>query len=229
MDLIKLIETGIKNSLKKKYDDKAEETNIRVHQLYDFCLRRYFLAKKLNKSRINYSYPNTGMLMTRAIGVKFEELILELLKESFEEKVKSKYALKYHFIDNIFLTGEIDIIVGRHICEVKSMKPESFNDVLPDRYIKQVQSYLALSKITNTKINTEFALLVSVCKLQTNPPIKIHTIPFSQKVEDEIVELRSNFQKHYIDKTLPDRICPDLNCLLAKNCNLRNDCFKEEK
>lgn len=227
--IIKTIEDGLHSGFSKLYDKSLNEKNIHVHQLYDFCLRKYFLAGKLGVSRITKQKVNTPMLMTRAIGIKIEDIAYEVLKAKFKDRVKNKYHLSYPIIDDIFLVGEIDIVVGKYIFEIKSMKPDDFElDTIPDRYIKQVQSYLALIKLTNEQLNDKYGFVITFCKLQKTPQFKIFCVDYNTDVEKTIKKLKNDFSKYYKKDELPEKICSSLHCYSAKNCHLRNECFKEE-
>lgn len=153
----------IKNGLTKAFGKERNDRNIHVSQMDSFCVRRFCLSLQENKPYNKKIYFPVGMYLTRGIGLKYEDLIVESLKILGYE-VKQKFRLSITLADDFILTGEIDLIHKNTIIDVKSMKPEDFeSENIPKAYFNQVQYYLWLAKLHKLNVNTKNGFLC-LCK-----------------------------------------------------------------
>jgi hypothetical protein len=226
----KILQT-LHKGLLNLYGGNRTDKNIHVSQLHDFCPRRYALSRILNLSYYGEDNADFGMLLTRAIGCKYEDIAYETLIAGvtrIKNKIKRKVNIKYHIINDIWLTGEIDIVLGKYVMEIKSMRPEEWDsEEIPIKYQSQVKGYLSLINLLNKKdLSDDFGFIVCFRKLQKKVPVKVKKINYDKEMTKKIRWIIKEIKLWAKTMQLPDRVCNNLHNFTAKNCPFRMKCFE---
>lgn len=220
----------IEQGLFKLFGKVRTDKDIHVSQMYDFCVRRFCYTKIFNQPYQKQVYYPAGMYLTRGIGLKYEDLIAESFKATQKSKIQQKVRLKIEIVDNVYLSGEIDIIYKNTIIDVKSMKPDDWDaDIINKAYFNQIQYYLWLCKLLKLSVNTDFGFLCCCRKLQKPNPIKlIEVIQDHERITTEVKKIQKDLLNFFDKNKLPKRICKYEHATLAKDCPFQKECFKEE-
>lgn len=221
---------GIEQGLKQQYASGRKDMHIHISDLPNFCARKYCLCVENGLEYSPQTQATFGMYMTRAIGKKVEDIVYESLLKAFGNK-NIYHGVKFSIpMADFKVVGEIDLIVFKHIVEVKSLRPEDWeSDNISINYIKQVEGYLWGCKKIKLKIEKDFGVLVYVCKTQKEVPVKTMKIKYNKQYNEYMQGIQKDLELFCSTKQLPNKICNSMHSQLARNCFLRNICFREEK
>ncbi|MGQ9570681.1 MAG: hypothetical protein ACUVUQ_07530 [Thermodesulfovibrionales bacterium] len=228
----------IKEGLKKRnkiMEALREGNTIHVTNLLDFCPREYALCLQ-HEIFFNQSKPSSlAQMVTFEIGRAVEKVVIDALEQ---EQVAVKFDLIRVNLLPYPIVGTPDTYVlfsvkeKPYIVEIKSIKPESFDELTQPvvNHECQLSLYLWFAEITKMDVHTDSGLLIYVAKTQKTMPIKVYHVQrndnFIKRVRNQLRELKT-FSKTNI---LPKRICNSKSTFMAKRpCRCVDFCFDEER
>lgn len=231
-EVIKSIEKG----LRTKYDSGREDRHIHVSDLADFCTRK-FAYSVLEDAPFNpKSWADLGMLMTRAIGVKVEDIIVQGLRDNRDVSnlIHTNNLMQIPIADWM-LVGRPDLVIGTQIYEIKSMRVEDFElDYVSPSYQVQALGYMwcakhKLGKKQLANVNTKSVTFIKACKAHKPQPYKCLDVQYDKSFDIKMANIEADLKKFAKNrKNIPAKVCSGLHCSLAKKCPFRGICFADE-
>lgn len=237
-DIRKLIAQGIRS--KGSTRSGRQDNIIHATDLFDFCLRKYFLAQKHDiPINIDRHKRVPGLELTFRLGEKIEAIVLEALQPYLVGDLstcKTCGAIRYnapllkHSVGRFTIVGHVDAAIeynnSRYILEIKSIDKDYFKD-LEEPQLKhawQLQTYIYLKrKVRYPKIkNVGFIAYIS--KGYNNSPIKVFPVVTEKNFLDHMKKITQEL-KTFSKRKVPPRVCTNRLYPLARNCPVVDVCF----
>ena len=197
-------EEFVKQSFKMKYpEDTIFPSEIGI------CFRKSYLSRKFEFERgIN------------EISLDLGEQHHERIESYFVEKLgcKSEVEVKGE-IENIKISGRIDLICNNDLIELKTITSNYFN--IKEYHLYQVSIYYYLLQQQNYKIDNIYIIYLN----RLNKEVKQFLI--DKKVLDEYVKKAIEWIKKFKEfiKLQDYKTIPGANNYLCKNCEFKAKCF----
>ncbi|ARQ96523.1 hypothetical protein [Sulfolobus islandicus rod-shaped virus 4] len=197
-------EDFVKQSFKVKYpEDTIFPSEIGI------CFRKSYLSRKFEFEKA-----------VNEISLDLGEQYHEKVEHYFEEKLNCKTEIEINGeIENIKISGRIDLICNNDLIELKTISTNYFQ--IKEYHLYQVSIYYYLLQQQNYKIDNVYIIYLNrinkeVKQFQINKAL-IGT--YLQKAIDWIKKFKE-FMKSQDYKTIPGA-----NNYLCKNCEFKAKCF----
>ncbi|UUG47351.1 nuclease [Sulfolobus islandicus rod-shaped virus] len=197
-------EEFVKQSFKMKYpEDTIFPSEIGI------CFRKSYFSRKFEFEKA-----------VNEISLDLGEQYHEKVEHYFEEKLgcKSEIEIKGE-IENIKISGRVDLICNNDLIELKTITSNYFN--IKEYHLYQVSIYYYLLQQQNYKINNVYIIYLN----RINKEVRQFQI--DKKVLDEYMKKTIDWIKKFKEfmKLQDYKIIPGANNYLCKNCEFKAKCF----
>lgn len=231
-----------RTALHKKYKDRIVITD---KQRGIASAMTYLIGRHVQKILTDHTPDLVGIWECQHCGVRVWGIkpvrCPDCLDKLFEYK---ELRLQIPCGKDLVISGSMDHLIRdvdkkTYFEEVKSIKPESY-DALTEpeiQHVYQVQPYLWMiaaakgdykKKVDMLKLQSTKAYITYVCKTQKPMPMKTFTVYRDKKFMQRMNTIAKGLESiSKLSGKLPPKLCSTSLHPMARNCKVRETCFKE--